>query len=95
MSLYFPSGDLIAQVINDTPYKKGISGQLPTFSPAYIEIIYTLYRLLNFGIRQLTDYFEDLWKSKNLKIQVPSFGHLSDLFAALPVKVKQFCNRLT
>jgi hypothetical protein len=86
---------LRAQFINDTPYIKGVSGQLPTFSPAYIEIMYTFYRLLNFGIRQLTGYFEDLWKSKNLKIQVPSFGHLSDLFATLPLKVKQFCNRLT
>jgi len=95
LSLYFPAGDLRAQFINDTPYQKGISGQLPTFSPAYIEIMYTFYRLLNFGIRQLMGYFEDLWKSKPLKIQVPNFGHLSDLFAALPVKVKQFCNRLT
>jgi hypothetical protein len=68
LSLYFPSGDLRDQFINDTPYQKGISGQLPTFSSAYIEIMYTLYRLLNFGIRQITGYFEDLWKSKNLKI---------------------------
>jgi hypothetical protein len=95
LSLYFPNGDLRAQFINDTPYIKEVSGQLPTFSPAYIEVMYTFYRVLNFGIRQLTGYFEDLWKSKNLKIQVPSFGHLSDLFATLPLKVKQFCNRLT
>lgn len=55
--------------------------------------MYTMYRLLNFGMRQLTGYFEDLWKTKNLKIHVPSFCHLSDMFATLPLKVKQFCNR--
>jgi hypothetical protein len=77
------------------PYIKGVSGQLPTYSPAYIEIMYTFYRLLNFGMRQIMGYFEDLWNFKNLKIQVPSFGHLSDLFTDLPVNVKQFCNQLT
>ncbi len=56
--------------------------------------MYTFYRLLNFGIRQITGYFEDLWTSKNLKIKVPSFGHLSDLFTTLPIQVKQYCNRL-
>lgn len=94
LSLYFPQGDLRRLFINDMPYQKGTSGQLPTFSPAYTELMYTMYRLLNFGMRQLTGYFEDLWKMKNLRTQVPSFGHLSDMFATLPLKVKQFCNRL-
>ena len=30
ISLYFPSGDLKTQLINDKPYVKGISGQEPT-----------------------------------------------------------------
>lgn len=81
LSLYFPSGDLRSQFINDTPYQKGMSGQLPTLSPAYIEIMYTFYRLLNFGIRQITGYFEDLWKSITLAIKRwDSKQHIEPLF---------------
>ena len=64
------------------------------YSRAYIEIIFIHYRLFGWGIRQITGYFEDLWKSKNLDIAVPSFGNLSDLFSSLSVEVKQYCNRL-
>ena len=53
-----------------------------------------LYRLFGWGIRQITGYFEDLWRTKKLDIPVPSFGHLSDLFSALPLKVRQFCEKL-
>ena len=45
-------------------------------------------------MRQTTGYFEDLWRTKNFDIGVPSFGHLSDLFSKLPVKVKQHCEKL-
>jgi hypothetical protein len=94
LSLYFPAGDIKSQFINEEHYLAGISGQQPTYQAAYIELIYTFYRLFDWGIRQTTGYFEDLWRTKDLDIPVPSFGHLSDLFSALPVKVKQFCNKL-
>lgn len=58
------------------------------------EIIYTFYRLFGWGIRQITGYFTDLWRTKGLDISVPSFGHLSHLFTVLPVKIRQFCDKL-
>ncbi|WP_338141708.1 transposase [Rickettsia felis] len=59
-----------------------------------MQLIYTLYRLFGFGQRQITGYFEDLWRGKGLEIPVPSFGHLCDLFSQIPLEVKQFCNKL-
>lgn len=94
ISLYFPKGDIKSLFINEMPYIKGESGRLPTYLTPYVQFIYTLYRLFVWGQRQITGYLEDLWKSKNLDIAVPSFGHLCDLFANVPIKVKQFCNKL-
>lgn len=94
LSLYFPKGDLRSQFINDNSYSKGVSGRAPLYTSAYIEVIFIHYRLFGWGIRQITGYFEDLWRSKNLDISVPSFGNLSDLFSSLSVEVKQFCNKL-
>ena len=94
ISLYFPEGDLKSQFINEEPYMSGISGRLCTYTPAYTELIYTFYKLFNWGMRQITGYFEHLWKSLGLDIEVPSFGHLSDLFSQLPLKVKHFCHKL-
>lgn len=88
------SGDLKSQFINESPYVEGISGQQQTYKNPYIELIYMFYRLLSLGIRQITGYFEDLWRTKKLDIPVPSFGHLSDLFSALPLKVRQFSDKL-
>lgn len=34
-----------------------------------------------------------MWKEKELNIAVPSFGHLSDLFAKISIKVKHYCNK--
>lgn len=45
-------------------------------------------------MRQIVGYFEDLWKSKGLDIAVPSFGHISDLFACIPVEVRHFCDKV-
>ena len=56
--------------------------------------MYTFYRLFNWGMRQIVGYFEDLWQTKGLEIAVPSFGHLSDLFASLPVKVRHYCDKV-
>lgn len=95
LSLYFPKGDLRSQFINDDSYSEGISGRTEVYSGAYVEVIFIHYRLLGWGIRQITGYFEDLWHGKNLDIAVPSFGHLSDLFASISVETKQFCDKLT
>jgi hypothetical protein len=94
LSLYFPRGDLRSQFINEEIYICGISGQQATYKQPYIELIYLFYRLFGWGMRQMTGYFEDLWCTKKLDIPVPSFGHLSDLFADLPLKVRQFCEKL-
>lgn len=94
LSLYFPRSDLRSQFINEEPYVCGISGQQETYKKPYVELIYLFYRLFDWGIRQITGYFEDLWRMKKLDIPVPSFGHLSDLFSSLPLKVRQFCDKL-
>ena len=94
LSLYFPKGDLRSQFINDDSYSKGVAGRTAVYSSAYIEIIFIHYRLFGWGIRQITGYFEDMWESKTLDIEVSPFGNLSDLFSSLSVEVKQFCNKL-
>jgi hypothetical protein len=94
LSLYFPHGNLESQFFNSECYIQGVSGQQATYKQSYIEVIYTFYRLFGWGMRQMTGYFEDLWQTKNLDIPTPSFGHLSDLFAAIPLKTKQYCDKL-
>lgn len=94
LSLYFPRGDLKSQFINEAPYGHGIAGRQATYNRPYIELVYMFYRLFGWGIRQMTGYFEDLWRTKKLDIPVPSFGHLSDLFYAIPLRVRQFCDKL-
>lgn len=94
ISLYFPQGDITSLFINPTPYVEGDSGRSATYLTPYIQLMFTFYRLFGWGQRQITGYFEDLWKSKNLAIAVPSFGHLCDLFSQVTIEVKQFCNRL-
>ena len=76
ISLYFPKGDLESLFINAQPYVNGDSGRRSTYLTPYVHLIYTLYRVFGFGQRQITGYFEDLWRSKGLEIAVPSFGHL-------------------
>ena len=94
VSIYFPDGDIQSLFINNEPYVKGNSGRLSTYLAPYIQLIYTLYRLFGWGQRQITGYFEDLWKSKSLDIPVPSFGHLCDLFSNVSVVLQQFCDKL-
>lgn len=94
LSLYFPKGDLRALFINDHCYQIGLSGRQCYYHPVYIELIYTFYRLFNWGIRQIVGYFEDLWKKQNLDIAVPSFGHLSDLFSSLSPQVRHACDKV-
>jgi hypothetical protein len=94
LTLYFPPGDLKSQFINEETYIPGVSGQQVTYTPSYVELMYTFYRLFGWGLRQMTGYFEDLWENSSLDIEVPSFGHLSDQFSVLPVKVKHFCDKI-
>ena len=54
ISLYFPKGDLKSQFINDKPYQKGVSGQLPSYEESYIQLIFTFYRLFGWAIRKIT-----------------------------------------
>jgi hypothetical protein len=39
ISLYFPEGDLKAQFITASPYVRGVSGRLPSYSRPYVELI--------------------------------------------------------
>ncbi len=94
LSLYFPHGELKPQFINESPYVRGISGRQATYKQTYIELVYMFYRLFGWGMRQINGFFEDLWRTKKLDIPVPSFGHLSDLFSTIPLKVRQFCDKL-
>ena len=93
ISLYFPKGDIESLFINETPYEEGLSGRQSTYRQAYVEFIYILYRIFGWGLRQISGYIEDLWQAKGLRISVPSFGHLSDLFATVSIRIKLFCNK--
>ncbi|MEX3639950.1 transposase [Paraburkholderia sp. BR14320] len=94
LSLYCPDGDLKALFINDTPYQKGVSGQSQTYSDAYLELIFIFYRLLGWGMRQITGHMHEFWALRGLDIGVPSFGLLSERFRTLEVQVKQRCARV-
>ena len=94
ISLYFPAGELKSQFINPSPWTTRVSGRAPEYYTAYIELIYTFYRVFGWGMRQISGYMEDYWKTVGLDIRVPSFGHLSDRFSNLDITVKQRCDRL-
>jgi hypothetical protein len=66
-----------------------VSGRSVSYQASYIELIYTFYRLFGWGMRQITGYMEDYWQTRGIDIPVPSFGQLSDRFAALSLPVKQ------
>jgi hypothetical protein len=93
-SPYCPDGDLKALFIKAQPYVKGASGREATYTDAYIELFYTFYRLFGWGTRQITGQMEEFWAIRGLDIGVPSFGHLSDRFAALKIIIRQRCERL-
>jgi hypothetical protein len=94
ISLNVPDGNLKAQFINATIRTPGVSGREPTYTTAYIELIYTFYRLFGWGMRQITGYMEDYWATRGLDIPVPNSGQLCDRFAALEVSVTQRCEQL-
>ncbi|MFM0616071.1 transposase [Paraburkholderia nemoris] len=94
ISLYVPGGDLKAQFINAKIRTPGVSGREPTYTTAYIELIFTFYRLFGWGIRQITGYIEDYWTTRALDIPVPSASQLGERFASLEVGVIQRCEQL-
>jgi hypothetical protein len=94
LSLLCPEGDLKALFINAEPYVPGVSGRQQTYTPAYIEFIFLLYRLHNWGMRQITGYMDEYWAVRGLEIAVPSFGQLSARFATLEARLTQRCERL-
>lgn len=94
LSLYFPRGDLKEAFYNEASYVKGLAGRDTVYKPAYIELIFTFYRLMNLGLRQITGFFEDRWSCQGVDIPVPSFGRLSDLFSEIPVKARHFCEKV-
>lgn len=91
LSLYFPAGDLKSLLINQHSYAEGVSGRQAYYSKAYVEILLIFYRMLNMGLRAFVGFMEDYWKLRGLDIDVPCFGHLSDLFAALDMTIQQKC----
>jgi hypothetical protein len=94
ISLYVPGGDLKAQFINAKVRTPGVSGREPTYTTAYIELIWTFYRLFGWGMRQTTGYMEDYWATRGLDIPVPRSSQLCERFAALQVSVTQRCEQL-
>jgi IS5 family transposase len=94
ISLYVPDGDLKAQPINAKVRTPGVSGREPTYTTAYIELIFTFYRLFGWGMRQITGYMEDYWVTRGLDIPVPSASQLGERFALLEVWVTQRCEHL-
>ncbi|MEM5452707.1 transposase [Paraburkholderia guartelaensis] len=94
ISLYVPGGDLKAQLINAKIRTPGVSGREPTYTTAYIELIFTFYRLFGWGMRQITGYMEDYWETRGLDIPVPSASQLGERFASLEVSVTQRCEQL-
>jgi hypothetical protein len=94
LSLYFPQGDLKDLFVNDSSYEKGLRGLQSYYRTAYVELICIFYRLFNWGMRQITGYFEDFWKNKGLAITVPSFGPLSHMFASLSLAVRHYCDKV-
>jgi Transposase DDE domain len=94
ISMYFPNGDIKSQFFCSETYIKGVSGRIAQYKAAYVELSYTLYRLFRWGLRQISGYLEDYWKSRCLDIPAPSYGHLSDMFATLKIPIKQRCEKL-
>ncbi|RZF24058.1 transposase, partial [Paraburkholderia sp. UYCP14C] len=45
LSLYLPKGELRAQLINEESYRAGLSGRESFYTPAYVTLLFMLYRL--------------------------------------------------
>jgi hypothetical protein len=56
ISLYCPKGDIADQFVCRETYVEGVSGWCPQYTQAYVELVYMLYRLFGWGMRQMTGY---------------------------------------
>jgi len=63
LSLYLPPGDIKSQFINEECYITGLSGQQSTYKTPYIELIYTFYRLFDWGIRRYCRICVKFWQT--------------------------------
>jgi hypothetical protein len=89
VSLYLPKGDLRSQLINEASYQKGLSGRESVYTSAYVSLLFMLYGMYRFGLREFAGFMHDYWRVRKIELPVPSFGHLSDLFAALDIRSTQ------
>lgn len=92
ISLYFPNGKPSAFLVNQESYVSGVSGRQPVYTKEYAQVLFMLYRFFDLPLRQLTGFAKDYFIGIGLKIDVPSFGHLSALFQQLDIKVKGNCS---
>jgi hypothetical protein len=93
VSLYLPKGELRAQLINEHSYRAGLSGRASFYAPAYVTLLFMLYRMHRLGLREFAGFMLDYWRERRIDLPVPSFGHLSDLFAELDIAVRKKCTR--
>lgn len=93
LSLYLPKGELRTQLINEASYRAGQSGREAFYTPACAALLFLLYRQHRFGLREFAGYMHDYWRERGIDLPVPSFGHLSDLFAGLDMTVRGRCTR--
>jgi hypothetical protein len=93
VSLYLPKGELRAQLINEHSYRAGLSGRASFYAPAYVTLLFMLYRMHRLGLREFAGFMHDYWREHRIDLPVPSFGHLSDLFAELDIAVRKKCTR--
>lgn len=56
LSLYLPKGELRTQLINEASYRAGQSGREAFYTPAYAALLFLLYRLHRFGLREFAGY---------------------------------------
>ena len=56
-----------------------------------MRLLFILYRLHRLGLREFVGFMHDYWRGRGLALPVPSFGHLSDLFAALDMSMRRKC----
>lgn len=64
ISLYFPKGNPLTTLVNLHPYVERVSGRQETYSPAYVCILFILYRMLDMGLRQFAGFMQDYWQAR-------------------------------
>ncbi|ABE36570.1 transposase, IS4 family [Paraburkholderia xenovorans LB400] len=70
-----------------------MSGRESVYTPAYVSLLFMLYRMHRLGLREFAGFMHDYWRGRGVALPVASFGHLSDLFAALDMTIRKQCAR--